>query len=181
MIKFFAALLTASAATLLPCQASAIVVSLDHPELSVVRPTTGTVELDFTGHITVTTGYWLQGVKVDFPNDATGDYIALPKVDISLGFIPADGVLFSEVIKSTDAVGHYAYSFGGHDPIYVEYTECPLQGAGGCNGYDAFFSVDVTAPVDEPETVALMGLGLLGLASKRVRRGSVRLATGEPK
>ena len=161
---FVASIVAAGATTLLPGAANAVTIALDHPAQSVVRPDTGSIQVDFTGHIGLTAGYELLYVKVDFAEDDAGDHLSLPSVNSGPFGWATDGVLFSETVRSTNAPGLYG-------PVVIEYGECADD---TCIYAETTYSVEVTSPVDEAETIALMGLGLLGLAGARRKASAPR-------
>ena len=72
-----AGLIIVASALIAPRPAHAIVVTLDDNDLTVVRPLTGTTQVDFTGHITVTDGYELSVASLSPVFNASGDALAL--------------------------------------------------------------------------------------------------------
>jgi hypothetical protein len=171
MLRTLAAVLIVAMSTLIaPRSAHAIMVTLDNNALTVVRPSSGTLQVDFTGHIAVTDGYELALVSVSPLFNQSGDSLGLSLFP-SFDFSGLDGVLFSLFVSSTDALGNYAF-FDPSTPTLAEinWFECPI-GGGLCNGSGPLhYSLNViSAAVPEPGPLALFVLSLASLIVIRRR------------
>lgn len=164
-----AGLIIVASALIAPRPAHAIVVTLDDNDLTVVRPLTGTTQVDFIGHITVTDGYELSVASLSPVFNASGDALALSLFP-SLSF-NQNGVLFSLFVSATDALGTYAFFQPSTVLASITWFECPV-GGGFCNSSGAInYSLDVVArAVPEPATLGLFALGLVGLMGFRRRQ-----------
>jgi PEP-CTERM motif len=164
-----AALIIATGVLIAPQPAHAIIVTLDDDTLSVVRPTSGTTRVDFTGNIDLTPGFEVSAVALSQLVNETGTSLALsafPHFTFN-----ATGVLFSLTVSATDALGTYAFYENPHRAATLTFYECPV-GGGNCYGSAlVHYSLQVLAnAVPEPATLVLFGVGLLAVAAVR-RRG----------
>ena len=163
------ATLTALAATLIaPLTSHAILVTLDNPNQTILRPTTGTTTVSFTGNIDITEGYRLTSAAASSLWTASGDLVEgrFPRPTFDL-----TGVLFTVLVGATDS-GLYAFDSLLTNPAYILFAECPL-GGGYCNNTGRLnYSVNVvdSLNVPEPATLSLFGAALLmGFAVQRRR------------
>jgi PEP-CTERM motif len=163
--KRIAVLLALAAALIAPVTSQAIMVTIDNPNQTVLRPTVGTTTVTFTGTIGITPGYELISASVTSLWNASGDLIigVFPDVEFGVG-----GVLFTVLVGSTDS-GLYAYDISLVNPARFNFAECPIPG-GFCNNAGGTYSINVvdTLPVPEPTTLSLFGVAMLvGFAVRR--------------
>ena len=123
----FIATLTALAATLIaPLTSHAILVTLDNPNQTILRPTTGTTTVSFTGNIDITgSGHRLTSAAATSLWNASGDLVEgrFPRPTFDL-----TGVLFTVLVGATDS-GLYAFDSLLTNPAYILFAECPLGAA----------------------------------------------------
>jgi hypothetical protein len=144
---------------------------MDNPNQTIVRPTSGFVDVDYTGTIGLTDGFEVELASVTPLLTAFGDLIGggFPLVTFN-----SAGVLFSVRVLSTDVLGLYDRTYDLTSPASVTFFECPIAG-GLCNGDVVRYSLNVVdrLPVPEPTALALLGAGLLaGLGASRRRSSS---------
>ena len=176
--RILGALLGISAAIAAPGTANAILVTVDDTSLTVVRPTSGFVDVEFTGHVEFTPGFELNAVSfTTLLYTASGD---------SLSFSPTpqfalERVLWFQRILSTDPLGLYAFSNDLSTPAIFTFFECEIGGNTNCNSSSINWSVNVVGElppvgVPEPSTLSLflVALGSLGLILRRRSRFVVR-------
>jgi hypothetical protein len=148
--------------------ADAIVITLDEPSPTVVRPVTGTTEVNFTGRIEIADGFepgTIQGSTLFNENGDRLD-VGFPMPRFDSGRFNVAGVLFSVLVSATDSLG--LYSFGNFElktPVFLRYFECPIGSITGCNSSTVNYSLNIVAAagVPEPSMPALIGMGILAL------------------
>jgi hypothetical protein len=169
--KNYMATLVATAGLLfVSTAANAITLTLDDYSKTVVQPTSGVVQVDFTGTVTLTQGYESGFSASSSIWNAAGDMAYGMYANPTFNFT---GVIFSLLIDATD-LGLYAFDSTLLAPAYFTISECPI-GGGGCNNATVNYSVNVVksvTSVPEPTSLALFGIGLIGLAfsARRSRR-----------
>lgn len=147
--------------------AHAFLMTLDEQFKTVTRPTIGTTQLDFIGT--------LSGIPEGFSPGPLG--ITIPYTITSVGLVnPFPSVVFSNVgftlsffISSTDDIGLYGYALGSNVPSQINASICPDVG-GLCENSSQAFSINIVQAVPEPASIALLGLGLIGLGCGRRRK-----------
>lgn len=151
-------LLALAAALIAPVTSQAIIVTIDNPNQTILRPTSGTATVTFTGTIDITPGFELISASVTSLWNASGDLIAGVFPDVKFG---AGGVLFTVLVDSTD-IGLYAYNISLVNPALFSFAECPI-GGGFCNNAGGTYSVNVvdSLAVPEPATLTLFGAAML--------------------
>ena len=166
-------LLVLAAALIAPVTSQALIVTIDNPNQTVLRPTSGTTTVTFTGTIGITEGYELIAGSATSLWNASGDLIAGVFPDLEFG---AGGVLFTVLVDSTDT-GLYAYNISLVNPALYSFAECPI-GGGLCNNAGGTYSINVvdSLAVPEPTTLALFGAAMLFGFGLR-RRSSVASST----
>jgi hypothetical protein len=158
-------LLALAAALIAPVTSHAIIVTIDNPNQTVLRPTSGTTTVTFTGTIGITPGYELIAGSATSLWNASGDLITgvFPDLDFGVG-----GVLFTVLVGSDDS-GLYAYNISLVNPALFSFAECPI-GGGFCNNAGGTYSINVvdSLAVPEPTTLSLFGVAMLvGFAVRR--------------
>lgn len=111
------------------------------------------------------------GLALNLGAVTAGDIIVFEMVNLSPGGI---GPWYSDKSMNSDGVNHiYSTDFAGNATIpagvYVAFED--LVGGGDLNYNDeTFVFTNVRVSVPEPGTLALLGLGLVGLAATRRRK-----------
>jgi len=167
------ALLVATSTLMMVGNANAIAISVDNTALTVVRPTSGTTQVNFTGHITISDGFEITSATSSSLWTAGGTLISSVFPDPTFNL---DGILWSVTVSATDALGLYAFDSSLSSPAFILFSECPI-GGGFCNSTGRInYSVNIvdSLPVPEPTPVILLGLGLLSLGIMHSRRRSRR-------
>lgn len=145
------------ALSLTPIAAGAITVSLDTPDQSVARPSSGTVAVDFYGSAVLGAGEHLDaitGIDVTCPYQGAL-FLSCAMAPIpSLSYLFNHNLLFTVTVDSTAALGLY-------DSAHFEIRYHNL--AGEPDLAVANYSVDVGSTVPEPGTLALLGIGFVGM------------------
>jgi len=150
---------------------SASTIVLDDPNQTVVRPTTGSVALDFFGTLTLDPGASVLFCSVHFA--------FLPDLSDNLGAVipgtsacstTGDALRFQVLVSSVDTLGLYnaAVTGGTSEPV-PHFTIYLASG----EELTAAYSVNVisgSTTVPEPGTLALFSLGLAGLGLSRRRK-----------
>ena len=169
--KNYMATLVATAGLLfVSTAANAITITLDEYSKTVVQPTSGAVQVDFTGTVALTEGY-SYGVSTSSTLwNAAGDQAYGM---FAYGTFNFTGVIFSLYFDATD-LGLYAFDSTLLAPAYFTLSECPPSG-GVCTNAIVNYSVNVVrgeTSVPEPASFTLLGAGLFGLAfsARRSRR-----------
>lgn len=147
--------------------AQAFLMTLDEQFKTVTRPTIGTTQLDFIGT--------LSGIPEGFSAGPLG--FTIPYTSTNVGLVnPFPSVVFSNMgftlsflIDSTDEIGLYGYSFDSNFPSQINASICPDVG-GLCQNFSQIFSINIVQAVPEPASIALLGLGLIGLGYGRRRK-----------
>jgi hypothetical protein len=143
--------------------AHAIAITLDNPDQTVVRPTSGVTTVDFTGHISIDDGFDGPGYIAYSAMTATGDFLQFP---LPLLTFNTDGILFSLQVAATDALGLYNLNFFS-SPLFLQIYECPRV-SGECPGAAVNYSLNVVAAaVPEPATFGLLAIGCVGFVFVR--------------
>ena len=149
---------------------NAITITLDNPNATVVRPTTGSVIVDFTGTITTTPGFEMSSFAASSLWNAAGDLIGgmTPNPTWNL-----TGILFSVTVDSTD-LGLYAFDSSFVNLAGFNFSESPI-GGGWCNNTGfTHYSVNVidSIAVPEPSLIALLAIGFMGFmfGGRKLRR-----------
>jgi hypothetical protein len=154
--------------------ARALLMTLDQPDQTIVRPTTGTTAVNFTGHITADAGYDCCGGIIDALYTATLNSLAQSPFPTDPPSVSGafDGVIFSLTVSATDTLGLYAYTSLG-SPVSYSIYECPSAGGGACPGSTVAYSLDVVSWVPEPGALSIFATAPLAiLLVRRLDRAS---------
>lgn len=136
-------------------------ISLSTPDVTIVRPTSGSVTYDFVGTVAATAGSAFTGFGESYPsllNSTTMLDVAPGTVDYS-GTSTYTGVLFTVTVASTTELGYYGYV--SESNIRSTYYAFDDVGASSTP-----YSITVQA-VPEPATLAALGLGASAFLRRR--------------
>src|SRR5262245_22723600 len=152
-----------------PSAQAAIILTLDNPDQTIAAPTSGVTDLIFTGTLSIPAGFSWDTIGVLFPHQATGELLFA-----SLRQPPADydaanngGTLTGELFRihvpagATPGLYNLDSTLAAPSTFHVH----ALGANENQENASAPYSVRVTSPaaVPEPGTLALTGLGMLGM------------------
>jgi len=149
MLAFVAISLSAFAQ---PVCAVPVTLTIDNPHLTVRRPATGQIVLNFTGTVSFGDDFDFEEAILDV------DYNHFSKADDG-GSV--SGILFTALVSSSAIPGLYGFHFGGHDP-----AEFSIEGSDERRFVTVTqtFSILVTVP-DGGNSALLLGTSILILFS----------------
>ena len=149
-----------------PVCAVPVTLTIDNPHLTVRRPATGQIVLNFTGTVSFGDDFDFEEaiLDVDYNHSSSG---GIPTELGSLDFSKADdggsvsGILFTALVSSSAIPGLYGFHFGGHDP-----AEFSIEGSDERRFVTVTqtFSILVTVP-DGGNSALLLGTSILILFS----------------
>jgi hypothetical protein len=156
--------------------AQAIMITLDDPAPTVIRPTTGFTEVNFTGHIDLSDGYEPGSIQASTLVNTLGDQLdsMFPMPRFDAGQFNVAGILFSVLVSAEDALGLYRFvDLASMSPVFIRYFECPVGSTTDCNSSTVNYSLNIVDGVNIPEplSLALLAVGLLALC-RAVRSSS---------
>lgn len=159
MLAFVAISLSAFAQSV---YAVPVTLTLDNPHLTVRRPATGQIVLNFTGTVSFGHDFDFEEaiLDVDYNHSSSS---GIPTELGSLDFSDADhggsvrGILFTAVVSSFTIPGLYGFHFGGHDP-----AEFSIEGGdeGRFVTVTQTFSIHVIVP-DDGDSALLLGTSIV--------------------
>lgn len=175
-------LLAAMLGFLMAGRAEAAFLTLDTPDMVLVRPLTGSITYTMTGSASFDVGYTAFAREdLYYPNrypDATtvqyltGSYLGFPTAAYNGGVYT--GSLFTITVSSTSALGLYSVNRTSPNGVPQLSLEASTVGSPYSNEtIQANYTVTVVgaAAVPEPSSLSLCGIaGLAGLGIARVRR-----------
>ena len=149
-----------------PVCAVPVTLTIDNPHLTVRRPATGQIVLNFTGTVSFGDDFDFEEAILDFDYNHSSSG-GIPTELGSLDFSKADdgrsvsGILFTAVINSSTLPGLYGFHFGGHDP-----AEFSIEGGDERRFVTVTqtFSILVIVP-DGGNSALLLGTSILILVS----------------
>lgn len=149
--------------------AHAMTFTLDDYAKTVVQPSSGFIDVDFTGTITIDQGFEHAGFSAFSLWTASGDMLGDGSPMFPFPY-NLTGTIFTWRVYSTDAPGHYAYRSDLVTLGRISASECQIAGS-ACGSVPVNYSIDVVAgQAPEPASVALVGAALAGFAMRRRRR-----------
>lgn len=135
--------------------------TLDNPDQTVARPSSGFIDVDFWGTLSIDSGDTVGGFWADGLYSSSGDllYISDP-INNPDGDNVGYAYRFSIRVHHDSPLGLYAFDGSLVDPAFWGMGVTHADGSHS-NVLDEF-SVTVVSAVPEPATLVLLGLGLAG-------------------